>query len=360
MKRGAGEIEEKMAQRLPRRALMRGVTVGSAAALLAATAGTRARAEDAGPFPAHPRWKFVFINHVTTNPFFVPCQYGIQDACALLGVDYQWTGSETSDVAQMVNAMNAAIAGKADAVAVCLVDPKGFDRPVENALEAGIPVFSYNADSHTNKRLAYIGQDLFLSGQMMGERIVKLVGSGKVAIFIATPGQLNLQPRYDGAADAIKKSGAPIDVSMIATDPAANASLSKIDAYYLGNQDVKGMFGTGGGDTQNCGLISRKYDLASKGVHAGGYDMLPRSLEAVRDGFLDFVIDQQPYLQGFYTVMEMFAFKASGGLVGPADINTGLKFVTKDAVGQYMSTKTRYEGSAKEAQIVPRSGAIGG
>jgi len=360
MRRRSDEVEEKITQRLPRRALIQGVTVGSAAALLAAGTRTGARAADAPPFPDHPRWKFVFINHVTANPFFVPCQYGIQDACALLGCDYQWTGSETSDVAQMVNAMNAAVAGKADAIAVCLVDPKGFDRPVENALAAGIPVFSYNADSHTNKRLAYIGQDLFLSGQMMGERIVKLVEKGKVAIFIATPGQLNLQPRYDGAADAIKKSGADIQLSMIATAPAANESLSKIDAYYLGNQDVKGMFGTGGGDTQNCGLISRKYDLASKGVRAGGYDMLPRSLEAVRDGFLDFAIDQQPYLQGFYTVMEMFAFKVSGGLVGPVDINTGLKFVTKDAVGQYMNTKTRYEGSAKEAQIVPRSGAIGG
>jgi simple sugar transport system substrate-binding protein len=360
MKRDSGDIEGKVALRLPRRALMRGVTVGSAAAMLAAATRRGAQAADAPPFPDHPRWKFVFVNHVTANPFFVPCQYGIQDACALLGVDYQWTGSETSDVAQMVNAMNTAIAGQADAIAVCLVDPKGFDKPVENALAAGIPVFSYNADSHSNKRLAYIGQDLFLSGQMMGERIVKLVGKGKVAIFIATPGQLNLQPRYDGAADAIKKSGADIQVTMIATAPAANESLSKIDAYYLGNQDVKGMFGTGGGDTQNCGLISRKYDLASKGVRAGGYDMLPRSLEAVRDGFLDFVIDQQPYLQGFYTVMEMFAFKVSGGLVGPADINTGLKFVTKDAVGQYMNTKSRYEGSAKEAQIVPRNGAIGG
>src|ERR1700742_276544 len=151
MKRGrsstGGEIEDTVAARLPRRALMRGVTIGGAAALLA-QAGTQARAADAGPFPEHPRWKFVFVNHVTTNPFFVPTQYGIQDACALLGCDYQWTGSETSDVAQMVNAMNAAIAGKADAIAVCLVDPKGFDRPVATALEAGIPVFSYNADSH--------------------------------------------------------------------------------------------------------------------------------------------------------------------------------------------------------------------
>ena len=147
---------------------------------------------------------------------------------------------------------------------------------------------------------------------------------------------------------------------MIATDPTANAALSKIRAYYLGNQNVKGMFGTGGNDTMNTGLVMRQYDLAKKGVHAGGYDLLPRSLQAVHDGFLDFVIDQQPYLQGFYTVMEMFTFKVSGGLCGPADVNTGLKFVTKDAVAQYMNTKSRYEGSAKDAAIIPRSGAIGG
>jgi simple sugar transport system substrate-binding protein len=361
--RRSDEMVATIGARLPRRALMRGVTAGSAAALLSAAAGAAQAADaGAGPFPEHPRWKFVFVNHVTTNAFFVPCQYGIADACALLGCDYQWTGSETSDVAQMVNAMNAAIAGKAAAIGVCIVDPHGFDRPIARALDTGIPVFAYNADAphgSGNRRLAYIGQDLFLSGQLMGERIVKLVGAGDVAIFIATPGQLNLQPRVDGAMDAIKKSGAKINASMIATDPTVNNALSKIRAYYLGHQNVRGMFGVGGGDTMNTGLIMRQYDLPKKGVHAGGYDLLPRSLEAVHDGFLDFVIDQQPYLQGFYTVMEMFAFKVSGGLVGPADINTGLKFVTKDTIGQYLNTKTRYEGSSAQAQIVPRSGPIG-
>jgi simple sugar transport system substrate-binding protein len=356
MKGRSRDSEVRVAAALPRRALMRGIAAAPVTAALFAAAG-RARAAEAA-FPPHPRWKFVFVNHVTSNPFFVPCQYGIQDACALLGVDYQWTGSETSDVGQMVNAFNTAIAGKADAIAVCLVDPKGFDRPVENALAAGIPVFSYNADSRSNKRLAYIGQDLFLSGQMMGKRIVELVGSGKVAIFIATPGQLNLQPRVDGAMDSIRKSGAAIAATMIATDPAANAGLTKIQAYYLGNQDVKGLFGVSGGDTMNCGIISRQHNLPAKGVHAGGYDLLPKSLAAVHDGFLDFAIDQQPYLQGFYTVMEMFVWKVSGGLVGAANIDTGLKFVTKDAVGPYLATKTRYEGSAKAMQIVPHSGAI--
>ena len=361
MKGRSRETAAAIAAALPRRAVMRGVAAGPLAAALIAAGGAARAADDSGPFPPHPRWKFVFVNHVTTNAFFVPCQYGIHDACALLGCDYQWTGSETSDVAQMVNAMNAAIAGKADAIAVAIVDPKGFDRPIGRALDAGIPVFSYNADAprgSDNRRLAYIGQDLFRSGQLMGERIVKLVGAGEVALFIATPGQLNLQPRVDGAMDAIKKSGAKIEATMIATDPTANAALSKIRAYYLGNQNVKGMFGTGGNDTMNTGLVMRQYDLAKKGVHAGGYDLLPRSLQAVHDGFLDFVIDQQPYLQGFYTVMEMFAFMVSGGLVGRADINTGLKFVTKDNIAPYLSTKTRFEGGSATPQIVARNGPI--
>ena len=106
-----------------RRGVLQGAALGSAMALLA---GARpAQAADANPFPHHPRWRFVFVNHVTTNPFFVPTQYGLQDACDLLGCDHQWTGSANSDVAEMVNAMNAAVAAKASAIAVPIIDADG-------------------------------------------------------------------------------------------------------------------------------------------------------------------------------------------------------------------------------------------
>src|SRR5579884_2574325 len=136
-----------------------------------------------GGFLSHPKWHFVFVNHVTTNEFFVPTQYGIKDACDLLGCTYQWTGSENSIAGEMVNAMNTAIAAKADGIAVAIVDPTAFNDPVERALNAGIPVVSYNADapaSSGNKRLAYIGQDLFQSGVALGQRLVLLVPSGDV------------------------------------------------------------------------------------------------------------------------------------------------------------------------------------
>ena len=346
---------------LERRGVLRTAGLGGALALMSGTQA--ARAADAGPFPSHPKWRLVFVNHVTTNPFFVPTQSGIQDACALLGCGYQWTGSANADVGEMVNAMNAAIAAKADAIAVPIVDPHAFNAPTAKALEAGIPVFSYNADAppgSDNKRLAYIGQDLYQSGYRMGERIAASVEQGLVAIFIATPGQLNIQPRMDGAIAAIKKSGKQIDVQSIASGPTVNEELSRIRSFYLGHQDLKGMYAVDAGSTQGVGEVMQQFNLPSKGVHAGGYDLLPKTLELIHGGFLDFTIDQQAYLQGFYTAIEMFMFLASGGLTGPADLNTGLKFVTKGSVGPYLTSKTRYEGSSSEAQIVKRSGAISG
>lgn len=351
-------MSETTRQFAARRALLQGAAVAPfvAAAYMAPHA-----ARAAEPFPGHPKWKFVFVNHVTTNPFFVPTQYGIEDACAILGCDYQWTGSANAEVSEMVNAINAAVAAKASAIATCIVDPHAFDQPIAKAMAAGIPTFSYNADAPAgggNKRLAYIGQDLYQSGVKMGERIVSLIDSGTIGMFIATPGQLNIQPRLDGASDVIKKSGKKIDIQVIATGATVNEELSKVKAFYLGHQDLKGMFAVDGGSTQGVAETMKQYDLPSKGVHGGGFDLLPRTVELIHDGFLDFTIDQQPYLQGFYTVMEMFTTLASGGLVGPAECNTGLKFVTKDSVGPYLSTETRYEGKTEKAQIVPMPASL--
>jgi simple sugar transport system substrate-binding protein len=288
----------------------------------------------------------VFVNHVTTNPFFTPTQYGAEDASALLGTSFQWTGSKTSNVSEMVNAMNTAISGKVDGIAVALVDTEAFNEPTQRALDAGIPVVSYNADAPGNDRLAYIGQDLFVSGQEMGKRIVQLVDSGKVALFIATPGSLNIQPRIDGAIDSIKKSGKPIKHHTIATGAALPRELSTIDAYWQGHQNTKGMFAVDAGSTQAVAQVINKYKLRDKDVKGGGYDLLPTIQKLLAAGQLDFTIDQQPYLQGFLPILELFLIKASQTLTGAADINTGLKFLDKDTVVPYNSTKSRYEGNS--------------
>jgi simple sugar transport system substrate-binding protein len=308
-----------------------------------------------GNFPDTPEYNFVFVNHVTTNPFFVPTQYGIEDAQALLGTTSQWTGSESSNVREMVDALNSAISGNADGIAVSVVDPEAFNDPIQNALDQGIPVIAYNANGEgpgTNPALAYVGQDLFGSGVEMGNRIVDLVGEGLVALFIATPGQLNIQPRIDGAKQAIEDSGANIEIQQVTTGTELPEERSRIEAWYNGHKDVAGMFAVDAGSTQGVAQVMEQFGLHEQGVRAGGYDLQPETLRLIGENHMDFTIDQQPYLQGFFPVMQLYLYKISGGVTGPAETNTGLLFVTPETVDRYLETSSRFEGDSDQQKIV--------
>jgi simple sugar transport system substrate-binding protein len=359
----AGDIEqEKTAPKagMTRRDLFRKAALGTTALSIPAVAGalgsipgtaeaaqTLARSH-ANPYPAHPKWRFIFVNHVTTSPFFVATQYGGLDAARLFNVQFEWTGSANSVVADMVNSMNAAIDANVDGIAVSILDPKAFNDPVDRALAKGIPVIAYNSDapaSSHNNRLAYVGQDLFISGQKMGQRIVQLVGKGDVVLFIATPGSQNIQPRINGVAAAIKAAGGSVRVHQIASGALVPDELARIERYYLGHKSIKGMFAVDTGSTQSIGQISQKYHLKSK-VKTGGYDLTPFTLQAVATGNLNFTIDQQPYLQGFIPMQQLFLYKLSGGLMFPSDTDTGIKFVTSRSVAKYRHTTSRYEGTS--------------
>jgi simple sugar transport system substrate-binding protein len=343
------------ASQVTRRGVLRsaGLTGAAAAsaAILAAcssSAKTTAAGAGAGNYPSTPKFKFVFINHVTTNTFFQPTQYAMADAAALLDLPTpQWTGSETSNVSQMVTALNTAISANVDGIAVSLVDQQAFNEPVKKALAAGIPVVSYNADVPTNARLAYIGQDLFASGQAMGMRIASALPSGSsAAIFIATPGSLNIQPRADGAVAAIKASGKNISVKQVATGADQSGEQSAIDAFYTGNKDVKGLYAVDAGSTAGVAAVMTKYKLSSSGYHGGGFDLLATTLTAIQAGVVDFTIDQSAYLQGFLPTLYLYLYKLTGTLVSPPVTNTGLKFVTKSNVSPYLKSTNRYEGNS--------------
>src|SRR5690348_4948274 len=354
---------------MTRRRLVTGTGLASASlaasALLAACGKQQNQTSTAGSgnFPKTPSWKFVFVCHVTTNPFFTPTQYGAEDACKLLGNSFQWTGSKDSIVSEMVDAINTGVSGRADGIAVAVVDKNAFRGPIDSALDAGIPVVSYNADGSRDdpgsNRLAYIGQGLYDSGYALGQRALAQLDSGDVAAFIATPGQLNIQPRIDGAQQAFKDSGKQVTFTAVSTNADVTKGLSIIDAYAQGHPNLAGMLAVDAGSTQSVGQTVAKYKMRDKGLKvAGGFDLVPETLTAIKNGDLDYTIDQQPYLQGFLPVLALYLYKLSGGLIFPVQTNTGLLFVTKDTVDAYQSTKSRYEGSDTAPKLIPRTGAI--
>jgi simple sugar transport system substrate-binding protein len=369
-----------------RRRLLQGTglvsATAAAGALLAAcssnssattsTSSSAAAAAAVGNFPKTPAWQFWFVNHVTTNLFFVPTQFGMADAAALLGIPKpKWTGSTDSIAADMVTQINAAVAAKANGIATTVINSSPSDTtfqvPVAAAMNAGIPVVSYNADGPLIKgvatpgtnRLCYVGQALYVSGQQMGNRIMSLATTpGKVVIFIATPGTANIQPRYDGAASVLTPKG--YTVEMVATGATTADEGPAEKAYLLGNgSKLVAACAVDGGSSELLGPQLASVGLAGK-IPAGCFDMEPGTLTAINSGQVSFTINQDPYLQGFLPTLYLYMFNLTGGLVSPPDTDTGLTFVDKANVGPFLTNSTTYEGStgATKPTLVPRSGAI--
>ena len=345
----------------------------AASALLAAcssssssssSSSAAAAATGSNPFPGTPKFQFWFVNHVTTNSFFVPTQYGMADAATLFGLPTpKWTGSANSIASEMVSAINSAVSAKAAGIATTLTNSTSFTTPVGNAMSAGIPVISYNADGDVSSagvpnigtnRLCYVGQALFTSGQQLGERIKQVVPTpGDVVIFIATPGQANIQPRYDGAAAVLKPAG--YTVAEIATGANTAVEQGAMVSYLLGHKSLKGAFAVDGGSSSFLAPALKKAGMT---IPNGGFDTEPLTLSNIAAGETDFTIYQDPYLQGFLPVLYLYLFNISGGTISPPNTDTGLSFITKSNVGPYQQA-SRFQGSATAAKYIPRpSGAI--
>ncbi len=354
-------------RQVTRRTALTGGAAGVAALILEAcgsssssSSSSASAATGGGTFGSSGSHHFVMVNHVTTNSFFTATIYGCQDACALTGSSFQWTGSTDSIVNQMVSAFNSAIAANADGIGCCLIDNTAFNSPVDSALGKGIPVIAYNADvspGTKNNRMAYIGQNNLTAGAAVGQAILNAgIKSGDlVAGIIATPGTGNIQPRIDGAKPVLQKAGVKFEeVGTSATE--GSPEYNKISSWYAGHQDVKWMMAVDSGDSNAVAQFLQKQGLKGK-VGASGWDVGLPVVQAIKAGYVTITIDQQAYLQGFDTIMQLFLWNVSGGLMKPTNTDTGLGIVTKDNVEPYL-TSSRFTGTSKTKKALPTPSSI--
>ncbi len=225
--------------------------------------------------------------------------------------------------------MREAIARKVDGIACTLPDPTAFDDVVAEAQAKGIPVIAINADAPRSGRLAYIGQGNYEAGRSMGQQIAKLLPSGgDVLLAIHTAGAQNLEERIKGVKDVLDAKGG-FKYRVVATGTDLTKAEALIGAALQANPNVKGMFGVEDVTGIAIGHIIERQKLKGK-VFGGGFDLVGEVLDAIEAGNMQFTIDQQPYLQGYQGVVELFLNRAYA--ISPTDNNTGIAPVTAESV----------------------------
>jgi ribose transport system substrate-binding protein len=130
---------------------------------------------------------------------------GAQRVAKELGVEVIYRGPDTADPLKQKEVMESFITQKVDGIAISVTNAEFLKSTIDKAMDAGIPVVTWDSDAPTSKRIAFYGVDDFKAGQIMGEEAGKLLnGKGTVA-FLTSLGANNLQRRLDGVQDALKK-----------------------------------------------------------------------------------------------------------------------------------------------------------
>lgn len=274
--------------------------------------------------------RIAVVLHAMNSSFYTKIADGARDAGKDLGITVDVTSPNTaSSLNEQVSLLETVIAAGYDGIATVTWDPSGFNDVIARANEAGIPVMGFNQDAEGCGTEAFIGQDFVDSGYQMGMYMFdKMGGEGKYFIASCAPADVALIARAEGIAKANEKfpNIECVGIFDIGTD--LTNAYSVIESAYLANPEVKAILGV---DvfSEAIGTFINTYGLTGQ-VLGAGYDLTEGTLAHVKNNNMQLTIGQNPYLQGYYSVVELYLNLAHGQQF--LDINSGAQMVTAENV----------------------------
>ncbi|MGQ9599846.1 MAG: substrate-binding domain-containing protein, partial [Anaerolineae bacterium] len=267
------------------------------------------------------------------DSFWCVVENGIKQAAKEMNVNYTLLGPDKFDLERVAQLIDQAVAAKPDGLALTVTDPDLFREPIQRAIDAGIPVIAYNAGAGPIEDkipyLTYLGQDEYQGGYQGGLRLAAEGGTKGVCINQQV-GHTGLDKRCKGFTDALKEKGIPAEVLAISDDPASSQTV--ISDYYTANPDTDIFLTLGPNGANPFYAFMDAAGLKPGDIKHGTFDLSPEIIAKIKDGTTMFGIDQQPFLQGYGSVMTLM-LKVRYGISPALPVTpTGPGFVTKDNV----------------------------
>ena len=281
------------------------------------------------------KYKFALVVHVAGTPFWIPVIKGAKEAGELLGVEVQFMGPEEFSVEREVDYLETAIAQGFDGIGVAISDAEALDEPIARAMKRGIPVVAFNIDDPytPNERMAFVGQSFTIAGNVLGRELLKdeeIPANAEAVVLIGEPGNAALEERCAGIEQILDEHGITHErFSAPLADPSTAIDMMK--SYIRAHPNLK-IIAASEFATAFAGMAMKELGMEPGELLLAGFDLTPDHNQMIKEGYVKFTIDQQPYLQGFQTVMLLYLYKEFG--LSPTDINTGVAVVGRDTIDQ--------------------------
>ncbi|MGW5255984.1 sugar ABC transporter substrate-binding protein [Streptomyces sp. NPDC004012] len=286
-----------------------------------------------------PRWTFAMITHSGDgDTFWDIVQSGAEQAAVKDNINFLY--SHDANAQQQAQLVDAAVDQKVDGIIVTLAKPDAMKAAVARAEKAGIPVVTVNSGSEESKAfgaLAHMGQDETIAGEAVGDELNKR-GRKKVLCVLHEQGNVGHEQRCAG----VKKSFHGTVENLYVNGTNMPDVQSALEARLQSDKSVDTVVTLGAPYADTA--VKARSDAGSR-AEVDTFDLNAKVASELKDGTLGFAVDQQPYLQGYEAVDQLWLYKYNANALGGGlPVLTGPQIITKDqaaALEEYTKRGTR-------------------
>jgi simple sugar transport system substrate-binding protein len=266
------------------------------------------------------------ITHGSGDSFWAVAKRGAEQAGKDLGVTVKYSES-ANDPQKQAQLIDAAVTEKVDGLAVSAPNPDAIKGSVDKAVKAGIPVITLNSGADVYQDLGaitHVGQTETLAGEAAGKRLAD-GGAKKLLCIIHEQGNIGLDQRCDGAKKGF--GGGEVENQQVKGVEDVNTTLTEIKSKLQSDKSIDAVLAL----NPDVAVAARDaVQGASSEAKVATFDLSGDVVKAVKDGEIEFAVDQQQYLQGYLPVVFLSLYKKNANEVGGGQpVLTGPGFVDK-------------------------------
>jgi len=265
------------------------------------------------------------------NPFFVTLQDGAQSAADEAGAELIVSDAQ-NDTAQQQDDIQNFVTQQVNVILVNPVDSDAVVPAIEAANQANIPVIALDRGASGGELATTIASDNVQGGNLAGEELIRLVGSGSVAQLEGTPGADPARDRGQGFQDAIDAQSAVEVVASQSANFDRAEGLNVAENILQANPDIAGIFAQN--DEMALGAVQALGGSAGDDVKVVGFDAIEDALSAIQDGTMNATVAQQPAEIGSLGVEN--AISVINGESVEENIPVDVQLVTPENVSEFL------------------------
>ena len=292
-------------------------------------------------FACEPGDTYIMNVMVSAHPYWVPVFEGFKQAAAAMGCEAVFSGTPDYDITKQIASFEQDLVKRPKGILLHPMQADPFIEPINRAIDSGVAIVTFAADSPDSKRASYVTSDNLAEAKYAAEEIAGLMsGSGEYAV-LENPGQSNHDLRVTAFIDYMEANYPDMElVGRQASNQDSNRAYQATLAFIQANPNLGAIWIPEAGSAE--GAVAAKLETGSDVIimHA---DVTPTTLEHIKAGNIHKALNPNQGIQGFmgfiltYTaahpdLIDPFNdYKRSGfNPAGVPFVDNGFAVITKD------------------------------